>query len=102
MNSDTTDCTLLAVVTAADIEKARRDRSCGCAVEVALSRIYNRTALVAYETRWHGDGSRELSARATIERQSWILSKYVVRFLRDFDQGRSVRPITFEIPRRET
>src|SRR5258708_3964223 len=101
MESDTIDGTLLAVVTVADIEKARRNRSCGCAVEVALSRIYNRTALVAYETQWLRDGSRKLSARATVERQSWVLPEHVVQFLRDFDQGCNVRPITFQIPRKE-
>jgi hypothetical protein len=89
---------LIAVVTADDIESARLDRTRGCPIAVALSRVFGQTALVGYETIWHEDGSRILAARATVGRQSWMLPSHAVEFMRSVDQDCGVLPITIELP----
>lgn len=89
---------LIAVVTTEDIERAKQDQSCRCPVQTTLSRIFSRTAVVAYETKWREDGSRVLVARATVGNRSWILPDGVLQFMRLFDQGQSVDEITFELP----
>lgn len=88
----------MIIVRKEEIDQARLVRGQGCPIQRAVSRVFGRTALVAYETEWDSFAERHLRGRVTVGTRSWLLPESAVDFMRNFDQGLNVRPISFPVP----
>lgn len=88
---------LLVVVTRQDIDAARVSSNCRCPIACCLERLFSRSAIVNYDTRWQRDGSRVLHAQAQVGRRVWELPDVAVDFMRRFDEGCEVKPFSFKL-----
>lgn len=88
---------LRVTVTQEDIDKGCRWSGHGCAIARAINRLFEKT----FHTCQLGIFSNE-DARISIDTMPlFTLPPEAVKWIYDFDFGRGVKPITFEIERTE-